>query len=69
MVDSELQKEEDWDDTYTTALETKNQKLVEGLLARTNPEIVMPLDSNGPLSQAVILTLIHSVSNVSCQPV
>lgn len=31
------------------------------LLARSNPEVILPSSGKGPLSQAVVLTLIHRV--------
>jgi len=53
---------EEWDDTYLSVLSTQDPKQLRELLARSNPEIVMPLSGPGPLSQAVILTLLHRVS-------
>jgi hypothetical protein len=32
------------------------------LLARSNPEVIMPLNTTPPLSQAVILTLVHRLA-------
>lgn len=55
-------KSEEWDDTYLSVLSTQDPKQLRELLARSNPEIVMPLSGPGPLSQAVILTLLHRVS-------
>lgn len=52
---------EEWDDTYLAVLGTQDSKQLRELLARSNPEIVMPLNAPGPLSQAVILTLLHRV--------
>ena len=52
---------EEWDDTYLAVLGTQDSKQLRELLARSNPEIVMPLNGPGPLSQAVILTLLHRV--------
>lgn len=52
---------EEWDDTYLAVLGTQDPKQLRELLARSNPEIVMPLNAPGPLSQAVILTLLHRV--------
>lgn len=52
---------EEWDDTYLAVLGTQDPKQLRELLARSNPEIVMPLNGPGPLSQAVILTLLHRV--------
>jgi hypothetical protein len=52
---------EEWDDTYLAVLGTQDPKQLRELLARSNPEVVMPLNGPGPLSQAVILTLLHRV--------
>lgn len=55
-----LQSEE-WDDTYLAVLGMQDTRQLRELLARSNPEVVMPLNGNGPLSQAVVLTLVHRV--------
>ena len=52
---------EERDDTYLAVLGTQDPKQLRELLARSNPEIVMPLNAPGPLSQAVILTLLDQV--------
>lgn len=56
-------KSEDWDETYLAVLGTQDARQLRELLARSNPEIVMPLNGPGPLSQAVILTLLHRASD------
>ncbi|KAF9239664.1 hypothetical protein BU15DRAFT_87964 [Melanogaster broomeanus] len=55
---------EEWDDTYLSVLGTQDPKQLRELLARSNPEIVMPLNGPGPLSQAVILTLLHRLAAI-----
>ncbi|KAF8558471.1 hypothetical protein OG21DRAFT_1405181 [Imleria badia] len=55
---------EEWDDTYLAVLGTQDPKQLRELLARSNPEIVMPLNGPGPLSQAVILTLLHRLAGI-----
>ncbi|KAG6331224.1 hypothetical protein ID866_7865 [Astraeus odoratus] len=55
---------EEWDDTYLSVLSTQDPKQLRELLARSNPEIVMPLNGPGPLSQAVILTLLHRLAAI-----
>ncbi|KAF9228666.1 hypothetical protein BS17DRAFT_772338 [Gyrodon lividus] len=55
---------EEWDDTYLAVLGTQDPKQLRELLARSNPEIVMPLNGPGPLSQAVILTLLHRLAAI-----
>ncbi|KAF8136086.1 hypothetical protein EV363DRAFT_1318702 [Boletus edulis] len=55
---------EEWDDTYLAVLGTQDPKQLRELLARSNPDIVMPLNSPGPLSQAVILTLLHRLAGI-----
>ncbi|KAI9458037.1 hypothetical protein F5148DRAFT_1221565 [Russula earlei] len=54
--------EELWDDTYLNVLGTQDIRQLRELLARSNPEIVMPLKGQSPLSQAVILTLVHRLA-------
>lgn len=54
--------EEMWDDTYLNVLGTQDTRQLRELLARSNPDVVMPLKGQSPLSQAVILTLVHRVS-------
>jgi hypothetical protein len=56
---------EQWDDTYLHVLGTQDRGQLRDLLARSNPEVVMPANGQGPLSQAVILTLLHRVSCVN----
>jgi hypothetical protein len=56
---------EEWDDTYLAVLGTQDTRQLRELLARSNPEVVMPLKGSPPLSQAVILTLVHRV----CHPI
>ena len=53
---------EEWDDTYLATLGSQDIRQLRELLARSNPEVVMPLNGNSPLSQAVVLTLVHRVS-------
>ena len=55
---------EEWDDTYLAVLGTQDTRQLRELLARSNPEVIMPLKGSPPLSQAVILTLVHRV----CHP-
>ncbi|KIJ60640.1 hypothetical protein HYDPIDRAFT_98194 [Hydnomerulius pinastri MD-312] len=57
-------RSEEWDDTYLAVLGTQDPKQLRELLARSNPEIVMPLNGPGPLSQAVILTLLHRLAAI-----
>jgi hypothetical protein len=57
--------EETWDDTYLSVLGTQDLRQLRELLARSNPEVIMPLKGQPPLSQAVILTLVHRVRH-SC---
>ncbi|KIK98818.1 hypothetical protein PAXRUDRAFT_823420 [Paxillus rubicundulus Ve08.2h10] len=55
---------EEWDDTYLAVLGMQDPKQLRELLARSNPEVVMPLNGPGPLSQAVILTLLHRLAAI-----
>jgi len=54
--------EETWDDSYLNVLATQDTRQLRELLARSNPEVVMPLKGQPPLSQAVILTLVHRLA-------
>lgn len=58
-------QQEEWDDAYLAVLGTQDVRQLRELLARSNPEVVMPLNGPSPLSQAVILTLVHRVSERS----
>lgn len=58
---SPQRQSEEWDDIYLGVLGTQDGRQLRELLARSNPEIIMPLKGSGPLSQAVVLTLVHRV--------
>ena len=53
---------EEWDESYLAVLGTQDLRQLKDLLARSNPEVTMPLGSTPPLSQAVILTLVHRLA-------
>ena len=53
---------EEWDESYLAVLGTQDLRQLRDLLARSNPEVIMPLDTKPPLSQAVILTLVHRLA-------
>ena len=55
---------EEWDDKYLTVLRSQDVKELRDLLSVSNPDVIMPTSGVGPLSQAVILTLVHRVSDV-----
>ncbi|KAH8108132.1 hypothetical protein BXZ70DRAFT_39589 [Cristinia sonorae] len=55
---------EEWDDTYLAVLGSQDPRQLRELLARTNPDLVMPLNGHGPLSQAVVLTLVHRLAQL-----
>jgi len=55
-------RQEEVDDTFLQVLGTQDLKQLRELLARSNPEVIMPTTGTGPLSQAVILTLVHRLS-------
>ncbi|THG95333.1 hypothetical protein EW026_g6298 [Hermanssonia centrifuga] len=55
---------EEWDDTYLAVLGSQDTRQLRELLARSNPEVVMPMQGHCPLSQAVVLTLVHRLSAV-----
>lgn len=54
---------EDWDQTYLDVLSTQDPRQLRELLGRSNPEVIMPLNGPSPLSQAVILTIVHKVGS------
>jgi hypothetical protein len=60
---------EEWDDAYLAVLHQEDFQQLQNLLSRSDPDAVMPLNAHPPLSQAVILTLVHRVSVVSSSPV
>ena len=54
---------EEWDESYVAVLHTQDIRQLKELLARSNPEMIMPLNATPPLSQAVILTLVHRLAS------
>jgi len=56
-------RNEDWDEIFLTNLGYQDAKELRDLLSRCGPDLIMPTGGQtSPLSQAVILTLIHRVS-------
>ncbi|KAH9951294.1 hypothetical protein B0H21DRAFT_888254 [Amylocystis lapponica] len=55
---------EEWDDAYLAVLGNQDLRQLRELLARSNPDVVMPLNGASPLSQAVVLTLVHRLASV-----
>ncbi|KZP27861.1 hypothetical protein FIBSPDRAFT_927841 [Athelia psychrophila] len=53
---------EDWDATFSTALASQNPRRLREVLARSNPEILLPGTHTSPLSQIVILGLLHRLA-------
>jgi len=53
---------EEMDDTFLAVLGTQDMKQLRELLARSTPDVIMPTSGSGPLSQAVILTLVHRLA-------
>jgi hypothetical protein len=56
---------EDWDEVFLTNLGYQDAKELRDLLARCSPDVIMPNGQASPLSQAVVLTLIHRVGILS----
>jgi len=54
-------KSDQWDEIYLSVLHTQDISKLRELLARTNPELIMPVNGQPLVSQAVILTLVHRV--------
>ncbi|KAF9483827.1 hypothetical protein BDN70DRAFT_241709 [Pholiota conissans] len=57
-------KSDQWDESYLSVLHSQDSSKLRDLLARTNAELVFPLNGTPLVSQAVILTLIHRLSAV-----
>lgn len=57
---------QDWDNIFLAVMGTQDHQKLRDLLARCDLETIMPFGGNeqSPLSQAVILTLLHRVSAV-----
>lgn len=55
-------RNEDWDSTFLGTLGQNDHKQIRDLLSRTPPDSVLPVGQVSPLSQTVILALIHRVS-------
>lgn len=55
---------EEWDETYLAVLTAQDSRQLQDLLSRSNPDTVMPMNARPPLSQAVLLTLLHRVSSI-----
>ena len=53
---------EEWDESYLAVLSTQDLRQLRDLLGRSNPEVIMPVNTTPPLSQAVILTLVHRLA-------
>lgn len=50
-----------WESVFLPAVLSEDLRDLQILLARTNADVVMPLEGPGPLSQPVILTAMHRV--------
>ena len=57
-------KPDQWDENYLGVLHSQDPNKLRELLARTNPDLVFPLNGVALVSQAVILTLIHRLSAI-----
>ncbi|KAJ7090254.1 hypothetical protein B0H15DRAFT_255005 [Mycena belliarum] len=57
-------KPDQWDEIYLGVLHTQDLSKLRDLLARTNPELILPLNGPALVSQAVVLTLVHRLSAV-----
>lgn len=54
-------KADQWDEIYLGVLHAQEPGKLRDLLARTDPDLVLPLNGQLLVSQAVVLTLIHRV--------
>jgi len=57
-------KNEDWEEVFMSVLGGQDLRQLRELLARSNPEVILPSSGKGPLSQAVVLTLIHRLASL-----
>jgi len=55
-------RHDDWDDTFLNVLGLHDQAKLRELLSRTPPDVAMPSGQPSPLSQTVILALIHRLA-------
>jgi len=53
---------EDWDSTFLNTLGQNDHKQLRDLLSRSPPDVVLPVGQSSPLSQTVILALIHRMA-------
>ncbi|KAH6918752.1 hypothetical protein BKA70DRAFT_1248170 [Coprinopsis sp. MPI-PUGE-AT-0042] len=57
-------KPDQWDEIYLGVLHTQNSLKLRDLLSHTNPDVIMPLNGQPLVSQAVILTLVHRLASI-----
>ncbi|EJT98340.1 hypothetical protein DACRYDRAFT_24399 [Dacryopinax primogenitus] len=55
---------EDWDEAFLTVLTSGETRQLRELLSKCNADIIMPANGQGPLSQAVILTIVTRLSTM-----
>jgi len=53
---------DDWDGTFLGTLGQNDPKAIRDLLARSPPDVVLPVGQTSPLSQTVILALVHRLA-------
>ncbi|KIJ37730.1 hypothetical protein M422DRAFT_33619 [Sphaerobolus stellatus SS14] len=61
---SQSSKTEEWEEVFMTVLGSQDLRQLRELLARSNPEVILPSSGKTPLSQAVVLTLIHRLASI-----
>ncbi|EAU88362.2 hypothetical protein CC1G_05128 [Coprinopsis cinerea okayama7 len=57
-------KADQWDEIYLGVLHTQDVDKLRDLLGHTNPDLIMPLNGQPLVSQAVVLTLVHRLSSI-----
>jgi len=57
-------KADDYEELFMTVLGSQDMRQLRELLARSSPEVILPASGKSPLSQAIILTLIHRLSSI-----
>lgn len=61
-------KADDYEELFMTVLGSQDMRQLRELLARSSPEVILPASGKSPLSQAIILTLIHRVCRIDVSP-
>ncbi|KAF8522117.1 hypothetical protein BU17DRAFT_87217 [Hysterangium stoloniferum] len=55
---------EEWEEIFMSILGSQDLRQLRDLLSRSKAEVVLPAGGKGPLSQAVVLTLVHRLASL-----